>query len=401
MFLQVKSFLPFAKGQFAILSGDNIILVIGMIMVLTSDIFEKVKLSKTTLFSFYAGIVFLFFIPFYLYLKNLFVFGGSSEGIGTIFKIVLRLIFIYYFLKYLSISDEHYKKGLKTILLFGFVITMSMIFEDLFVSLGFTVDKLKLGVDVEMVTESARFAGITGMNVNDLGALLCIFLGILFYMLKNKLIGAFPFILYLITIAVGIMLTGSRTAFIIVNILFLFFLKDYLKRRSLQNIILIVILFIGLYYIYDTFGIGTVKRIETNIDTEYFGLGTRMGYWELYLLDIIKNPIYLLTGNLAPPTYRRSAHNYYVQIVFQTGIILFFVAFFFLIKSMYLKSFARRLPNIFSFDYKYVIIPQLFIWTTTSSYISWFTLIAFGITGIYFMRNPQFAEVNKEMASRL
>lgn len=401
MFLQVKSFLPFGKGQFAIMSGDNVILVIGMIMVLSSNIFKKVKISKTTLYAFYSGVGFLFLIPLHLYVKNLFVFGGTSEGIGTIIKIILRLTFIYYFLKYLNISDEHYKKGLHTMLIFGIVITMSMIFEDLFVSLGFTVDKLKLGVDVEMVTESARFAGITGMNVNDLGALLCVFLGILFYMLKNKIIAIIPFIIYLISIAIGIMLTGSRTAFVIVNVIFLFFIKDYLKRRSLQNIILIVILFTSLYYIYDTFGIGTIKRIETNVDTEYFGLGGRMRYWELYLLDIRNNPIYLLIGNLAPPTYPRSAHNYYVQIVFQSGIILVAIAFFYLIKSMYSKRHSHKNNSILSLDYKYVLIPQLMIWTTTSSYISWFTLIAFGITGIYFLRNPQVAAVDREITALL
>ena len=70
MFLQVKSFLPFGGAKYAVFSGDNVILVIGMIMVLTSGIFDRVKLSKTTLYAFYSGIVFLLVLPTIFYIKN-------------------------------------------------------------------------------------------------------------------------------------------------------------------------------------------------------------------------------------------------------------------------------------------------------------------------------------------
>lgn len=385
MFLQVKSFLPFGGARFAVFTGDNVILVIGMSMVLTSDVFRQVKISSTTRYVLYAGIAFLLVLPLYLYMKNFIVFGAPPEGLGTLYKTVLRLIFIYYFFKYLNISDAHYKKGLNAILLFGVLITLSMLFEDLFVSMGFTVDKI--GVDVEraeMINESNRYAGITGMNVNDLGALLSTFLGILFYMYKNKLVNVFQFIFYLSFISIGIMLTGSRTAFIIVNILILFFLIDYLRRLTFNSILLIAIFFVAVFYVYENFGIATVTRLEQQSDTEYFGLGLRMKYWVMYIMDIRNNPIYLLIGNLAPSTYKRSAHNFYVQIVFQTGLIFVSAGFYFIIRSIKSKAFAKKNPSILSLDFKYVLVPQLLIWMTTSSFISWFVLIGLGITGIYF-----------------
>jgi hypothetical protein len=177
MFLQVKSFLPFGGERYAVFTGDNVLLAIGMVMVLTSDVFKKVKLSQTTKYAFYAGVVFLLILPFYYYIKDMVVFSVPPAGIGTLYKTILRLVFIYFFFKYLNISDEHYKKGLHTILIFGVIITLSMLFENVFRSLGFTVDKIGIGVArAEMMDETNRYAGITGMNVNDLGALLSTFI---------------------------------------------------------------------------------------------------------------------------------------------------------------------------------------------------------------------------------
>lgn len=318
MFLQVKSFLPFGGAKYAVFSGDNVILVVGMIMVLTSSIFNKVRLSSTTKYAFYSGIVLLLILPAYLYIKNFVVFGAPPEGLGTFYKTVLRLVFVFYFLKYLNISDVQYKRGLNAILIFGVIVTLSMLFEDLFRTLGFAVDKYGVGLErAEMYDETGRYAGITGLNVNDLGALLAVFLGILFYMFKNKLIKPYPFIFYLSFISSGIMLTGSRTAFIITNILILFFVLDYSKRLNFKSFILLIIFFAAVFYVYEYFGIATVKRLEQHSDTEYFGLGLRMSYWAMYLNDIGNNPLYLLTGNFAPATYHRSAHNFYIQLVFK------------------------------------------------------------------------------------
>ena len=81
-----------------------------------------------------------------------------------------------------------------------------MLFENLFTSIGFTVDKYGMGLErAEMYDESSRYAGITGLNVNDLGALMAVFLGILFYMFKNKLVKPYPFIFYLSFLSIGIM----------------------------------------------------------------------------------------------------------------------------------------------------------------------------------------------------
>ena len=377
MFLQVKNFLPFGGAKYAVFSGDNVILVIGMIMVLTSGIFDKVKLSKTTLYAFYSGIVFLLVLPAYLYIKNFVVFGVPPEGIGTFYKTVLRLIFIYYFLKYLNISDVHYKKGLNTILIFGVVVTLSMLFENFFTSIGFTVDKYGVGLErAEMYDESSRYAGITGLNVNDLGALMAVFLGILFYMFKNKLVKPYPFIFYLSFLAIGVMLTGSRTAFIIINILILFFAREYIKKINFKSFIFLAVIFISVFYVYEYYGSSTVKRLEQHSDTEYFGLGLRMTYWGMYLTDIGNNPIYLLTGNLAPSTYPRSAHNFYIQLVFQSGLLFLIVAFYFLFKSISSKSFVKNNSSLLSLDYKYIIVPQFIIWMTSASYLGWFVLIA-------------------------
>ena len=124
-------------------------------------------------------------------------------------------------------------------------------------------------------------------------------------------------------------MTGLRTAFIITNILMLFFAREYIKKINFNFFIFLAAIFISVFFVYEYFGTSTVKRLEEQSDTSYFGLGIRMSYWGMYLMDIGNNPIYLLTGNLAPSTYPRSAHNFYVQLVFQSGLIFLTFAFYF------------------------------------------------------------------------
>lgn len=386
IFLQVKNWLPVPGDSSGILSGDNALLVIGMLMALTSNIFKKVKVSNTTKYAFIAGSIILFVIPLHRYIKDLLVFSYSSINFTSLIRIVLRLFMIYFFLKYLNIGESQFKKGMHTILIYGVIVTLSMLFEDLFIKLGFAVDKFKLGYEVEMITEAGRYMGLTGMNANDLGALFCIFLGILFCLNREKLVNIYQFIFYLLFLLIGVLLTGSRTAFVVFNIIAVIFIFDYLKTKSLKSFPLIVAFFLIIYYLYENFGLGTLARIEHNIDSEQYGLGARIGYWVMYLNDIYQNPIYLITGNLAPSSYPRSAHNYYIQIVFHVGIIFVSAAFYFIYKSVISKRPARKNSNIFSIDYKYLLIPQLTIWMTTFTPISWFGLISFGAAGVFFVK---------------
>ena len=152
---------------------------------------------------------------------------------------------------------------------------------------------------------------------------------------------------------------------------------EYIKKLNIKSFILLAIIFISVFFVYEYYGLATVKRLEQHSDTEYFGLGLRMTYWGMYLMDIGNNPIYLLTGNLAPATYPRSAHNFYIQLVFQSGLLFLIVAFYFLFKSISSKSFVKNNSALLSLNYKYIIVPQFIIWMTSASYLGWFVLIAF------------------------
>ena len=140
----------------------------------------------------------------------------------------------------------------------------------------------------------------------------------------------------------------------------------------------ILILFI-FYYYSET----TLSRIADSSDVKYGGLGIRMEYWELYLMDIKNNPIYLFFGNFAPPTYHRSPHNFFIYITFSVGILFLVLIFIYIEKFLKARKKITKRYKLWSLDPKFILIPQLLFWGMQNEAITWFGLILLMTCGVF------------------
>ena len=375
-----------------LISGDNVVLLAGLFVILISPELNRVKLSKTSKVAFYFGVFNILVLPLYIQIKNtLFIdvptVVGFEETTSEVFRIMpfvrmfLRLIIVYNFCKYLSMDKKYFIRGMNALLWGCFIIVLSMIFAPLFTSLGFM---MKQSMKLNIVNETIRYTGVTGMLVNSTGTMLSMFLGLSFYMFHKFFLSLYKLIFFSLFLFIGILLTGSRVALSIVFPIYILFQLEIKKKLTLREILFIILFFIISYMIIEKFGSLTINRFIEYSDYGYGGLGLRITYWEIYLKDIMSNLDYLILGNTDWPLYKRSPHNFFIYIVFSSGLLISYIHFYFLLKIIrYRRKFIIK-KGLDSFNPLYIIIPLLMFWGTSLEPITWFGLILLTASGISF-----------------
>jgi hypothetical protein len=378
VWLHVAGFLQ-SGNQNDLIAGDNVILLIGLFVIFATPELRKIKLSSTILTAFTFGVVVIVISPLYTFLKDALVFEKSFE-IVPLMKASLRLFIVYNFVKYLSINFEHFYRGISALLYFGVVIVLSMLFLDIFGLLGFYT--YKIGTQIE--GDFTRISGITGMSVNVTGILLSMLFGIALTFFKYKVIGKYKFLFLAAFYLIGILLTGSRTALYVTFLIYFVYLLSYFKHMRPGILIFNLFAIVVLFVVFSNFAEVTLARIEQGSEGEYGGLEYRMGYWEFYLNDIADNPEYLIHGNTAPPTYKRSPHNYYVYLAFSSGLFFLLLPLYIISRFVISKGRLIKRSQYWSLESKYILIPQLLFWLTALEPITWFGLIMLMASGIFF-----------------
>lgn len=379
--LHMASFLPIG-GEKSVVSVDNMLLLLGLVVVFTENRFRVTSLSKVSK-TFLNGVVVLIIItPIYWLIKDMNVFGYSNQNVISIIRAMLRLYLIVCFIKYLGFGIDEYKRGLNFVLFFGVVIVLSMMFVDFFKSIGF---RIRVFGDEN---DNVRIAGITDMNVNANGAMLAILFGVCLKLQHNKLISNVNFFIYSAFYIIGIFLSGSRTALAIASFIYLFHSKEVLSSLSGKMIILNVLAFVIMFWLFGKYSSYTLSRIqeanESNVG--YGGLGYRIGYWQMYFNDITKHPLTFFFGNIEPPTYKRSVHNFYIHSIFYSGIILLSVGLIYIIKGVLLRRKNYNGNGIYSLNPFYIVIPQFMYWITGTEAMTWFAIIMLFACGVFFKR---------------
>jgi O-antigen ligase len=189
--------------------------------------------------------------------------------------------------------------------------------------------------------------------------------GILVAVIKNNRVE----ILLSIILSIGVFLTGTRAALLVVLISFLFlFIFISFKRKI---VILVVILFFA-PYLDEKFNIYNTIQ-SRNIESSSVGgdlTAGRVLRWEL-TLDILKTDPELFffgTGGANTPYFNRfrktnirsvaSPHNVYLSFLFEHGI------FGFLSFSFFILYLLKALPNKKSMSYYIFLLTMLIIFNT-------------------------------------
>ncbi len=166
---------------------------------------------------------------------------------------------------------------------------------------------------------------------------------------KQKLLKKYSPIICGIILLIGILMTGSRTTFIIttIYIIYLCFRKEN-KYRKIYGITYVVILLLLGIYVLITKNIETIGRIFT-ISMDSSTLLGRILYWKDGLNLLLENifgygymgysyKIYEIQTGMY---YTKFVHNDYLQMALDIGIIPLVIFIIFLVKSIFSKNNSK------------------------------------------------------------
>lgn len=344
MLLPLNNVIPKEYYLFKVIGIDtvtNILIIVYLIQVHRSTIKKNInELSKLIQSLILAILTYYIYVAFKDYYFGL----GEIGLLNTIMRTFnLLLIFVPIIL---LVRIQNTGKFIKTIerglyqgaILLGVMSLLTAVF-------------MNLGFYTSMVVNRINgFMG--GGNTNTLGGffVLCI----AYYLLKYKngffdKRGIYLIILSLIVIAD----TVSRSAFIgLLSVIGLYLIKSKLNKRYIR--ILSIIIFAGVITFTSQKMIFERMSVMKNEQfTTIEGSGTRIGKWIIYLSDIKRNPMTLVHGSdhiLYLSKERRAAHNFFIQVMFESGLI-----FSFWILIVFFKLFVKR--NKYGFEMLYFLLP--------------------------------------------
>ena len=313
-------------------------------------------------------VYFLLFFNVYVITKDILV-GLDSEGDRGLFYIFKNFIrfFLYYYSLVLLIKVIYQKEvynfiiiGMKLSLI---TLVLSMIFSKFLVYMGVGIGHR---VDEEILADKGtRFVGLYGGggDENSAGIFLAGVFGF-FIALYEKTGNIKSYVVYLGFAVFGVLLTGSRTAFIALALIILIFLITNKSNVSRFAILIAIVFF------YFTFSKQVELVTERFLDDSAFAAVDpnqkgRVGKWIIYIDWILNNPETLIYGNQSKIDYNRAPHNYFIIVLYQTGIIPLIVLgilFISLLKKIRIYMNAGILKSI------YYIIPFPLILLTVNSF---------------------------------
>lgn len=364
--------LPIITTDYKILSfigPHEIIYGFSLLILSKSNKNYKTNLNKYQELSI-KFIYFLFFIHIFIIIKDI-LFGLKSDdtkGFLYVFKVFFR--FYLYYTSLVLLIKVIYKKGILEYVFIGIkyvivTIPISMIFTKTLILMGAGIKFAESRKDRILTSDYERFVGFYGAggDENSAGIFFVGFLGFLLA-LYEKTGGVKKYFVFMGFAIFGTLLTGSRTAFMALILVILIFLLTRKKGSIKISIIIIGIVFYFTFFnqidmvIQRFFDPSAVVAIDPN------EMG-RVGKWNYYISWIFNNPITLVIGNQENISLSMAPHNYFIFLLYHTGIIpllIFLNLLVRLVKLIKFKVSPEILRNI------YYVLPFFFILMTVNSF---------------------------------
>lgn len=314
---------------------DNILEAIGLdeiINIITITIFVSYYFRKINLNIYQKNAKsFLILLISIIVLKNINNAFFNIYG-GNFFLAFKRFIFI--FIKFLPLFFiiQHIRNSkirqyvILGLYISGFIIVATQLFNEHLQSLNFiTIDDSEFaGLANSSIEKVNRFSGFYNGDPNSTGTFLLMLIGFILTQIKKfSQHRKFLFALVLLYIF-GILITASRTvvtSFVLVLLIFFYYNKSSKISVQIYLLLTIACLF-GIDFI--TNQLSRFHNAALQTDTSV--ADNRMMKWVAYINFMIDSPSYLITGSQEEIKIR-SAHNVYVQMLYNVGIIplLFFL----------------------------------------------------------------------------
>ena len=273
--------------------------------------------------------------------KAINMFNSETEySVKSFIKQILEILVLWTSILILP-KLQYFEKYLKNGILWGVaIIAMQSFFAS-------DIDGTKYSMDLPELEN--RVGGFMKMDLNELTALMTIPAYFILILVLNKRINRLVGIAVLIAIFISVLFTGSRTGLFaaLLSPLFLIFSPDETNRikfnfKRFKYVFFSIILVVAGYFILQTYGETTLQRFSS----EKLDENIRVQRYPEYIYFFSKNPDYLFTGAQHEITsslsYKRAAHNFYIQRVYGFGILyLLFILFLFRRLIKFSNKFIR------------------------------------------------------------
>jgi hypothetical protein len=252
----------------------------------------------------------------------------------------------------------------------------------------FTEPLIRMGADIankkiffDRPDLSNRFSGFYGAggDQNSAGVFLAGVFGF-FVSLFEKTGNIKKYIFFMGFAVLGVLLTGSRTAFMALALVILIFMITNKSGSAKFAILIAIVIF---YFIFSkqldlVFQRFLDPSAEAAVDPKADG---RVWKWIFYTEWMLDNPETFYAGNLKNLPLFYAPHNYFIFIVYHSGLIMLLIFLSLFVKMLsYIKfkTDKNTLKNV------YYIIPFPFILMTVNSFGSSIYLWLYLPIGAYF-----------------
>jgi hypothetical protein len=331
----------------------NIMINILTTIKLLPSIRTEIKLSKLQILSIQMVIIISVILIYVEWKGVVFSLTELDSAINrTIYHLFkyLPLILIIRIVKHKYISMT----VISAIKLTSFILILSALLAPYLIDTG-----LKISIEDLEITQIPRYRGLYAEgDVNSFGIYCSMIIGFILAFNRSNLVLHAKTNLSLIVLSIaGIAISGSRAAIITLIIVMMMFAIYNMKRLSLLKYLLLFGVLFTVFY-------PSIIRIQDRFDdfsaqVDKHNLSGRVGKWYAYINHINDHPAIFVFGNkdlyyLTSRDELRAAHNYYIETVYQAGIIPFLF-----IMVIYVKMFLLFIKHRYDYQPLLYVLPVI------------------------------------------
>jgi len=351
MFIPIGGLISTEANILGILGIDEIINLSALTVIIIQK--RKFKLEKNHLNQLAISLILIYLVYLnYCNFKNSFVEIENVTyfvSIKRLIKSVVLYIPIIYLVQLLRL--KHFRDAVILGVKFSIVLlAITTIFSSYIDSYNLSsityLEKTEVG-------EIVRTSGIFSCGgINALGNFFVIAIGFFLSIVEREK-NLNKYIFFIAIAIIGVLFTGSRTAITgltVISIIFIF--RNYKRSAGLKFFLLIVLGFL----ILEPFVVSVLVRFYDSNKQIEGEEGSRLFKWVLYVNYIIENPRILLWGIDHPFWYRRGVHNFFLEIIFNSGLIIFTIFIY-----RYIRIIYTAIKRLKEYNIIYMVIPVFFI----------------------------------------
>jgi len=355
---------------YGIVGPIQIVSILALVYFLSSTVLDSSRSSSSPLkeFKIISNLIIFLFIysvgdnitDYYFGIKGDFndlikVLVNASTKFGSLWIILIKN------------GEKYYNAIFNSIFSIIIFYGITLILSPILLEIGYRSD-----IEEQILYSFVRYDGFMGSaDSNSISSIFALLLGFVFSISEKIRIKRTYIFISIIIATMVIALTVSRTGLLLYGFVLLFYA---IRNISISKIYIIAISLVILPVIFQN----SLTRFDKSVKGQASAfLGNRGSKWIYYIDFLSEEPMSFIRGSsreiIMPVGYYRAAHNLYVQIIYENGIIVL-LFFIFQLYGVY-KYRKKTYMNVY-----YILIPLMAnIFTVSDSGSILYFIMAYSI----------------------